>query len=257
MRPFLILFFLALVLLAGAPRASVNATTAPPPAFLSGTFCPDNDPAAMFIVPGIEETADILAARGISGRVDAVWIDLSLFDNDFAQGTFLGLGPNTPDPDGAVTRAWRGLDHETTHFYRLNARVGDRWVELGRGTFRTNNCLVLLQVLCEGDDSVRATFEPLQPGILEQGGLPTETWIDLSLFNNGFAAGTFIGNGPVAFNPHGARNDSDWPGLLPGRTHYYRENTHYSAAGWVPQYNGSFDTPTCASLPKKYKQLPL
>ena len=106
----LVLFgFLALIVV--VPLAeSTSATIAAPTAFLTGTFCPDNDPAAMFIAPGIEETAAILEAHGVAGGVDAFWIDLSLFDNAFAPGTFLSVGPFAPNRYGATYHEWRGLE---------------------------------------------------------------------------------------------------------------------------------------------------
>jgi hypothetical protein len=254
------LLVVALALVLGAAHVeSGSATTGAPTTFLSGTFCPDNDPAAMFVLPGTEETSDILAAHGASGSVDAVWIDLSLFDNNFATGTFLSMGIGRRDPVGAEYHDWRHLQHEATHFYRLNAHVGDRWIELGRGTFRTNNCLVLLHLFCGADGSVNATFDVMRPGILEQGALPVESWIDLSLVDNGFAAGSYIGSGPFGPTPPAGstRNIFIWSGLTAGRTHHYRENTLYTAAGWVSQYEGSFVTPNCDGLPKKLPQLSL
>ena len=134
MRLSILVLFGFLALIAVVPRAeSTSATTAAPTTFLSGTFCPDNDPAAMFILPGTGETNDILAAHGTSGVVDAVWIDLSLLDNSFAPATFLSMGIGRRDPVAAEYHDWRHLEHEATHFYRLNAHVDDRWVELGHG----------------------------------------------------------------------------------------------------------------------------
>jgi len=52
---------------------------------------------------------------------------------------------------------------------------------------------------------------------------------DLSLANNGWIFGTFIGIGP--FGP--SQNTSVWEGLLPGQWHYLRINT-LTAYGWQP-----------------------
>ena len=151
-------------------------------------------------------------------------------------------------------REWRGLQHEATHFYRLNAHAGERWVELGHGTFRTNNCLVLLHLFCATDGSVNATFEPLRAGILEHGGLPVESWIDLSLSDNGFADGTYLGSGPFGPDPPAGSSNNIfvWSRLVAGRTHFYRQNARYTAAGWVSQYEGTFVTPNCDGLPRKF-----
>lgn len=65
-------------------------------------------------------------------------------------------------------------------------------------------------------------------------------WIDLSLFNNGFAGGTFVGVGPMP----GFQEVLVWQGLLPGRTHYYRINT-FAVGGWHPTDAYSFTTRLC------------
>ncbi len=62
-------------------------------------------------------------------------------------------------------------------------------------------------------------------------------WIDLSLSNNGFGYGTFVGIGPVAPNA----NSQPWGGLLPGYTHYLRVNT-LTQYGWYPSQTISFFT---------------
>jgi hypothetical protein len=55
-------------------------------------------------------------------------------------------------------------------------------------------------------------------------------WVDLSIFNNGFIWGTFIGSGPfVAWN-----GEWRWDGLLPNTDHYWRVNTYMGLEGnWV------------------------
>lgn len=65
-------------------------------------------------------------------------------------------------------------------------------------------------------------------------------WIDLSLFNNGFAFGTFIGAGPLS----GSTEAFVWDGLLQGALHYYRINTE-AFGGWHPSATYSFRTPIC------------
>src|SRR6476620_4973168 len=58
---------------------------------------------------------------------------------------------------------------------------------------------------------------------------------DLSLFNNGWLFGTFIGIGP--FGP--SQNTSVWEGLVPGQWHYLRINT-LTAYGWQPSQTIAF-----------------
>jgi len=62
-------------------------------------------------------------------------------------------------------------------------------------------------------------------------------WIDLSLFNNDFIFGTFIGLGPMPPN----QNNFMWDGLLPGLRHYLRINT-LTAFGWFPSATITFVT---------------
>jgi len=65
-------------------------------------------------------------------------------------------------------------------------------------------------------------------------------WLDLSLFDNGFVGGTYVGAGPFA----GYAGSFIWDGLLPGAVHYYRVNTH-AYGGWHPSGTYSFRTQLC------------
>jgi uncharacterized protein YkwD len=60
-------------------------------------------------------------------------------------------------------------------------------------------------------------------------------WLDISLFNNGFASGTFLGAGPMGLG----QNALTWDGIKPGMMHYWRVNT-LTSAGWVPSATGQF-----------------
>jgi hypothetical protein len=62
-------------------------------------------------------------------------------------------------------------------------------------------------------------------------------FVDLSLFNNGWFPGTFLGAGPL----FPAQNNLVWDGLLPGATHFVRVNT-LTAFGWQPSPTFSFFT---------------
>src|SRR5215211_342894 len=68
-------------------------------------------------------------------------------------------------------------------------------------------------------------------------------WLDLSLSNNNFAAGTFVGAGPLA----SGQNNFTWNGLLPGLNHYLRVNT-FTSQGWVASNTVAFTTLNCGSL---------
>jgi beta-lactamase class A len=71
-----------------------------------------------------------------------------------------------------------------------------------------------------------------------------EQWLDISLFNNRFAPGTFIGTGPL---PPGT-NTFVWSGLRPGLTHFLRINTR-SPFGWEPSQTVAFATQACGDDP--------
>jgi hypothetical protein len=81
--------------------------------------------------------------------------------------------------------------------------------------------------LCDETAQVTFLWTPVE-GAFEQ-------WLDLSLVDNGFAAGTF-----GAFGPMSALDDLVyWEGLMPGRPYYWRVNSR-TAAGWVPSQTAAF-----------------
>lgn len=67
-----------------------------------------------------------------------------------------------------------------------------------------------------------------------------EQYLDLSLYNDGFAPGTFIAAGGFWAGMYGYV----WDGLRQGVTHFARVNT-LTAAGWQPSQTLSFYTPVC------------
>jgi len=60
-------------------------------------------------------------------------------------------------------------------------------------------------------------------------------WLDLSLFDNGFAAGTVLGAGPLSPDA----NSLVWSGLRPGLPHYWRINA-LTPQGLVASTTGAF-----------------
>ena len=71
-----------------------------------------------------------------------------------------------------------------------------------------------------------------------------EQWLDISLFNNRFAPGTFVGTGPL---PPGT-SSFVWSGLRPGLTHFLRIDTR-SPYGWEPSQTIAFATQACGDDP--------
>ncbi|MEX2224973.1 MAG: hypothetical protein WEB52_00835 [Dehalococcoidia bacterium] len=240
---------------AGADRAW--AQSAPPDNFVSGIDCPgDTGAQARFRIPGTDDL------RLKFGAVpDAIWIDISLFNNNFAPGTFLGMGPFVPEV-GLTTQVprWWNLIPAETHYFRLNARFGNEWREVGRGSFETPNCQFIGEYACFGDGTSQVTFR-LAPAFLTPDRPVQQQWIDLTLFasprnpllDNGFPPGTFIGAGP--FPPSGTV--FEWRGIVPARRHFYRVNLLHggppligAADQWEPFFSGSFVSLDCRDLPR-------
>lgn len=65
-------------------------------------------------------------------------------------------------------------------------------------------------------------------------------WLDLSIFNNGFAPDTFIHSEALSPNRWGLV----WDGLVQDRTHYVRINT-LTSVGWMASETFAFHTPVC------------
>jgi hypothetical protein len=162
-------------------------------------------------------------------NVVRVYLDLSLFDNSFVDGTYLTmvLAP------GTTSYTWNGLIPGFAHFWRISGERAD-------GTFvssdfrRFTPCaaqrLLDTQYTCTGGGRATVTFRwapTSSPGILQ--------YLDLTLFNNGFAQGTFLGAGPL--DP--AQQAVVWPGILANVQHFFRVNT-LTVFGWGPSLTGSF-----------------
>jgi|GEM_PF-5476248 len=65
------------------------------------------------------------------------WLDLSLYDNGFAPGTFAGWGPFAVG-DSAAT--WDGLDSLKTFFGRVNTVTPSGWKTSSTVSFRSGQC---------------------------------------------------------------------------------------------------------------------
>ena len=77
-------------------------------------------------------------------------------------------------------------------------------------------------------------------------------WLDLSLFANNFAKGTFLGtnNPPYTSSASYTTGTGGIGPLDPAKPHYWRINTHFlgdNAATWYPSATGVFTTPRCGS----------
>lgn len=181
-----------------------------------------------------------------------VWIDLSLFNNNFSRGSFIGTGAFVPE-DETQQFDWLNVVPARRHFYRLNALTPGGWVEVGRGEFDTPDCRNVGNFQCQTNGVLRVVFLFTDAPAIANGSVrePLSQWIDLSLFNN-FAPGTFIGAGPFPGTfPGPFRTTFEWEGIVPLRVHYYRMNTHYGGPTWAehPGRRGSFFSLDCRGLP--------
>jgi hypothetical protein len=243
--------------LSTAQPTGAHAEIPRPRNFVAVIECPAQSSATVtFPIPG---SRDLLPTFG--ALPTQIWIDLSLFDNGFAQGTFIGAGPFFVQGEfaGTVFR-WRDVFPAAEHHYRPNGLFGNRWVEIGRSNFETPNCNFVTGFACTYDSTSIVSFL-LGAAVLTSDRPVLQQWIDLTLFSNpdsqvldnGFLPGTFIGAGP--FPPAGAH--FAWRGLVPARRHYYRVNLLHGGPRligavdqWEPYFTGSFLSPDGRDVPQ-------
>jgi len=190
--------------------------------------------------PGTTEvTFSWPAAPGAHG----VWLDLSLYSVGFDTGAFVGVGPL---PASTTSYTWPGLAPSTPYHYRVNALYDDGWHALKVGSFISGQCgqppvpVQSVSQQCSGDSPgmVAVTFN-WAPTLLLGG----SQWLDLSLYDTGFAGGTFVGKGPLP----GGQSSLTWDGLMPAALYYWRVNTQ-GADSWRGSPTWSFGTLSCGAI---------
>ncbi len=166
-------------------------------------------------------------------------LDLSRANNGFARGTFVTAGP-LDARQFAVS--WEGLLPGATHVARVNTLTPRGWEPSPAYSFTTR--------LCQPPISSPVVFEQhcstARPGAASVTfhWAPADTAqqsLDLSLFNNDFAPGTFIASGPL---PSG-QAELTWDGLAERKTHYARINA-LTPTGWRPSPAVPFTTISCS-----------
>lgn len=179
-----------------------------------------------------------------SGRGEQ-WVDISLVNNGFAPGSFVGAGPLSPEARSFV---WGGLSPGATYYLRVQTRSPFAWEPSGTIAFMTATCTptgaLLPYQIAVSSQECRATSPAGVTTTLSW--VPSgrgEQWLDISLFNNRFAPGTFVGVGPL---PPTASTFA-WSGLLPGMTHFLRVNT-LSPYGWESSRTVAFATQPCGDM---------
>jgi lipoprotein-anchoring transpeptidase ErfK/SrfK len=150
------------------------------------------------------------------------WVDLSVQDNNFAAGTFVGYGPL----DGKATSvSWSNLEPGTAAFWRVNARTPSGWVTSETGTFvPCGNAapLAAAKITCGVDDNATVQFRWAPTSLSAK-----SQYLDISTSDNGFAPGTFYSAGP--FSPDASTYS--WPNIAGESTHYFRINS-LTDRGW-------------------------
>lgn len=175
------------------------------------------------------------------------WLDLSLYNNGFAPGTFLGAGPMASSQN---TLVWDGLLANTTHFLRVNTLTSNGWEPSVTVSFNTAAC----NVSYSGATNYRFDQQSCLPNGLvrinldwtpsQQGG----QWVDFSLNNNNFFPGTFVGIGTLPPNQNTITVDN----MSPNTTYFSRVNT-LTPGGWVPSSTLAFTTGSCQAPPPPHQ----
>lgn len=177
------------------------------------------------------------------------WLDLSLFDNGFAPDTFVSVGPLGAD---VAQLPWDGLLPGKTHYLRVNTLGPYGWEPSPTLAFVTGVCGVAPPPpppppipAPAGQVTVQQTCSVANPGWVSVAltwvsRTEGPEWVDLSLLNNDFAAGSFVGLGPLDQRA----SSFTWDGLVPGRNHFLRVNT-LTPGGWVASGTASFTTGFC------------
>jgi hypothetical protein len=183
----------------------------------------------------------------------AQYVDLSLSNNGWAPGTFVGIGPFGAYDGSGV---WAGLVPGALHFLRINTVNPFGWSPSQTISFVTRadcaNFISYNPVMlpfrpsvfsqeCLPDGRVRVFFNTgaaANPGFGQF--TPSVMFADVSVLDARFIPGTFIGYGEIA----PAIGSFWWDGLMPNRTHFFRLNG-WGPGGWLPSQPLSFTTIAC------------
>jgi hypothetical protein len=182
------------------------------------------------VVQCLGGTANAVFSWAPVANADVQYVDLSLANNGFAGGTFIGFGPLTGTTNSIQ---WNGLLPGQTHYWRVSAGVpGFGWVFSQTGSFTP--CAPTAPAggttySCSGGGRASVIWNIPSPGFI-----PLATYVDITIFDNGFAPGTFIGQ------PATGQQNFNWTGILANTTHYWRIN-HLGPSGWVSGGIGSFN----------------
>ena len=242
-----ILSLLVIAIFASAAPTRAATATPPPATHVYLMSCTTAGVDVMFLMPSPTETQQELAVQGVSGTVNSVWIDLSLADNNFFPGSFVSLGAFGSQIEGHSV-FWSGLLPGKQHFYRYNALVGERWIQIGSGYFETPDCDTVTRIACDGVEPFLNKVRFYLPVWRGRGagpppdkGNPVE-WLDLTLWYD------FLEGSSIVGTPIHAPTTIDMS-VLPGIRHFYRGNVLAIDGQWYPEWHGTFLSLRCDRLP--------
>jgi hypothetical protein len=199
-----------------------------------------------------------------AGLGQSQWLDLSLLDNGFEGGTFLAAGPLplSAEPYGLESGSftWDDLAPNVRHFWRVNTAASGVWAPSTTASFTTPDCLseppgaathlnVSRQACAldlEGTRTVTFDWEPAlffrrDPATGLEFITPGEQWLDISVLNNNFAPGTFLG---IRVPDDADYRAFDVRGIRGTARHYWRINT-LGPDGWKPSITQYLDAIQC------------
>jgi hypothetical protein len=182
--------------------------------------------AAKLDLPRIACGDDVVATFSWTPASDAVlqWLDLSLFDNGFEDGTFLGVGPLEAQVN---VLTWPGLEPGLPHYWRINVLTTDAWAPSQTGAFVPCGGPELIGVtsVCALERGLAVVTFHWVPGV--PAGL--DLWLDLTVSETGFEEETFVSLGPLDTSARAATRG----GVYANVVHYWRLNT-LTDGGWLP-----------------------
>jgi len=155
-----------------------------------------------------------------------MYLDLSVQDDSFKQGTFSGT------PVTGTSFTWAGLQAGSLHYWRVNSQANGTWQPSATAMFVPCGDPLPLSVAATCPDNTTAVADFLWAPMGGPGG---NQFIDVSQ-DQTFPAGGFSGAGP--FSP-GAMNYK-WTGLKPNILYYYRINEMGTDSKWHPSVVKTF-----------------
>jgi hypothetical protein len=266
------------------PSIQVMITAAPTPTPTPTTgIAPTSPPVLTAPIGRITSTNPRFTWQGVTGA-NNYWVYLRKYDPNFGSGNFWAKRTNCTSPTCSIDwdRSWlpngnyrnnpvpQSLTQGQTYYWSAWALYNNLYDWRGFAqpvSFNiagavtptstpsptpTPNIIPATLTLptfsqCTPNGMVPTTFRWTRA----TGGIADSQWLDLSIYNNGFQPGTYIGisNPPFPNDSSYVTNTNPLLGpLRSGILHYWRLNTHIRGEPqnvWHPSLTGNFTTPPC------------